>query len=373
MASIIKIRNLDKYYGKNYILKNLDLDIEEGEFISILGPSGSGKTTLLRMIAGFEQPTSGQIFLDGKDIAGVPAYERAVNTVFQQYALFPNLTIAENVAFGLTLKKVPEAKKRKQVSEMLHLVQLSGFENRMPSQLSGGQKQRVAIARALINEPKVLILDEPLSALDRKLRKSMQLELRKIQKNLGLTFIFVTHDQEEAMTISDRIAVMNGGMIDQVDYPYKIYEKPATEFVSDFIGESNVWNGLVKRIEDKFVYVAVEAGEFIIPRPENIRVGDLVSFAVRPEYIELSHDSGIPGIISDQIFVGGSTQLMITIVNGYVQKTMTGHVEDYKTGETVLVNFKPEKVVTLKNEGNDIYNAISHPEFSFLGGNLFGR
>lgn len=249
MAAIIKIRNLDKYYGKNYILKNLDLDIHEGEFISILGPSGSGKTTLLRMIAGFEQPTSGQIFLDGKNIAGVPAFERAVNTVFQQYALFPNLTIAENVAFGLTLKKVPEAQKRKQVSEMLHLVQLSGFENRMPSQLSGGQKQRVAIARALINEPKVLILDEPLSALDRKLRKAMQLELRKIQKNLGLTFIFVTHDQEEAMTISDRIAVMNGGMIDQVDYPYRIYEKPATEFVSDFIGESNVWNGLVKTIQ----------------------------------------------------------------------------------------------------------------------------
>lgn len=190
MAAIIKIRNLDKYYGKNYILKNLDLDIHEGEFISILGPSGSGKTTLLRMIAGFEQPTSGQIFLDGKNIAGVPAFERAVNTVFQQYALFPNLTIAENVAFGLTLKKVPEAQKRKQVSEMLHLVQLSGFENRMPSQLSGGQKQRVAIARALINEPKVLILDEPLSALDRKLRKAMQLELRKIQKKSWLNFYF---------------------------------------------------------------------------------------------------------------------------------------------------------------------------------------
>lgn len=353
MASIIKIRNLDKYYGKNYILKNLDLDIEDGEFISILGPSGSGKTTLLRMIAGFEQPTSGQIFLDGKNITGVPAFERAVNTVFQQYALFPNLTIAENVAFGLTLKKVPEAQKRKQVSEMLHLVQLSGFENRMPSQLSGGQKQRVAIARALINEPKVLILDEPLSALDRKLRKSMQLELRKIQKNLGLTFIFVTHDQEEALAMSDEIFVLNKGKIVQSGTPVDIYDEPINHFVADFVGESNIVDGIM--IEDNTV-------EFVGKRFEcvdgGMRPNEPVEIVIRPEDLSLTtvENGKLSVKVDTQLFRGVHYEIICYDEQG--NEWMVHSTKKAKEGSQIGLSFEPEDIHVMRfNESEEDFDA----------------
>ena len=239
---IVDIRHVNKVYqGDNAVVKDLDLQVYEGEFLTLLGSSGCGKTTTLRMIAGFESITSGSILVEGEDVENKEPYERNVNTVFQTYALFPHMTVFDNVAYGLRIKKVPKEEVKKRVTEMLGLVQLGGFEKRFPSQLSGGQKQRVAIARALINKPKVLLLDEPLGALDLKLRKQMQLELKRLQRKLKITFIYVTHDQEEALTMSDRIAVMSDGILQQVGTPKEIYEHPATRFVASFIGETNLF------------------------------------------------------------------------------------------------------------------------------------
>ena len=241
---IVKIDKVNKKYGNNHVVRDLFMDVYEGEFLTMLGPSGCGKTTTLRMIAGFETPSDGNIYIEGEKIQDTEPYDREVNTVFQNYALFPHMTIYENVAFGLTIKKVNKIEIKQRVTEMLELVQLTGYENRKPSQLSGGQKQRVAIARALINRPKVLLLDEPLGALDMKLRKQMQFELKRLQRKLGITFIYVTHDQEEALTMSDRIAIMYGGNLEQIGTPKEIYEKPASTFVGDFIGESNIFYGV---------------------------------------------------------------------------------------------------------------------------------
>ena len=230
MGAIVEIEGVNKIYGTNHVVKDLNLTVEEGEFLTLLGSSGCGKTTTLRMIAGFEEPTSGSIKVEGEAIGDKEPFERNVNTVFQSYALFPHKTIYDNVAYGLKMKKVPKAEIKKRVTEMLALVQLEGFEKRYPSQLSGGQKQRVAIARALINRPRVLLLDEPLGALDLKLRKQMQLELKRLQRKLNITFIYVTHDQEEALTMSDRIAIMHDGVLDQLGTPSEIYENPKTRF-----------------------------------------------------------------------------------------------------------------------------------------------
>ena len=237
---IIELKNISKNFEDQQVLKGIDLNIYENEFLTLLGPSGCGKTTLLRIIGGFEEPSNGQLIFDGKDISKVPPYKREVNTVFQKYALFPFLNVADNIAFGLNLKKMDKDVIEKKVSRMLELVGLKGFEKRDVTLLSGGQQQRVAIARALVNEPKVLLLDEPLGALDAKLRKDMQTELKKIQKEVGITFIFVTHDQEEALTMSDTIVVMNKGKIQQMGSPEDIYNEPANAFVADFIGESNI-------------------------------------------------------------------------------------------------------------------------------------
>src|SRR5574342_55297 len=238
--SAILFKNVSRHFGEVKAVDNVELEIKDGEFFSMLGPSGSGKTTCLRMIAGFDRPTAGQIVLYGKDVSNLPPYERDVNTVFQDYALFPHMTIEDNIAYGLIVKGVPKAERYQQVDEMLDLVRLPGFGYRKPSQLSGGQRQRVALARALINHPKVLLLDEPLGALDLKLRQQMQVELKAIQQRVGITFIFVTHDQEEALTMSDRIAVFNQGKIEQVGTPAEIYEHPTTPFVAGFVGTSNI-------------------------------------------------------------------------------------------------------------------------------------
>ncbi|MET3287695.1 UNVERIFIED_CONTAM: spermidine/putrescine transport system ATP-binding protein [Brevibacillus sp. OAP136] len=238
--TMVELRNIVKRYDQTTVVHDLSLAIASGEFITLLGPSGCGKTTTLRMIAGFEKESSGEIWLDGESVQDKPAYARNVNTVFQNYALFPHLSIYENVAFGLRVKKVPKAQIDSSVRDALKLVQLESFASRKPDQLSGGQKQRIAIARAIINNPKVLLLDEPLGALDQKLRKQMQVELKHLQQQLGITFIFVTHDQEEALTMSNRIAVMNKGRIEQIGSPAEIYDRPATRFVADFIGESNM-------------------------------------------------------------------------------------------------------------------------------------
>ena len=292
----------EKLIGEVRAVDNVSLEIRNGEFFSLLGPSGSGKTTSLRMIAGFDRPTSGQILLFGKDVSNLPPYERDVNTVFQDYALFPHMTVGENVGYGLMIKKVAKNEIQKRVDEMLDLVQLVGFAGRKPAQLSGGQRQRVALARSLINHPKVLLLDEPLGALDMKLRQQMQIELKAIQKRVGITFIFVTHDQEEALTMSDRIAVFNKGRIEQVGSPAEIYEHPITQFVAGFVGVSNLVSGeIAKRItgsDDKFSI-----------RPEKIRLG-LASD--KPEAETFVAD----GKVRDVIYLGLYTRYFIELNGG---------------------------------------------------------
>jgi putative spermidine/putrescine transport system ATP-binding protein len=261
----VELIEATRYFGEVKAVDAVSLSVQPGEFFAMLGPSGSGKTTCLRLIAGFEQPDSGQIRIAGEDATALPPYERDVNTVFQDYALFPHMTIGDNIGYSLMLKKVPKSERIKQVADMLDLVRLSGLEHRKPTQLSGGQRQRVALARALINRPKLLLLDEPLGALDLKLRQQMQLELKTIQRQLGITFIFVTHDQEEALTMSDRLAVFNGGKIEQVGSPMVIYERPATEFVANFVGVSNWVNGTLAQS------LTGHAQPFAV-RPEKIRI-----------------------------------------------------------------------------------------------------
>jgi len=298
----IRFDHVSRHFGEVKAVDNVALEIRDGEFFSMLGPSGSGKTTCLRMIAGFDRPTSGQIFLYGWDVSNLPPYERDVNTVFQDYALFPHMTVDDNIAYGLMIKGVSKAERSKQVDEMLELVRLPGFGNRKPSQLSGGQRQRVALARALINHPKVLLLDEPLGALDLKLRQQMQVELKAIQQRVGITFIFVTHDQEEALTMSDRIAVFNEGKIEQLGPPSEIYETPTSAFVAGFVGTSNLIGGeLAKRITGSEQVFSV--------RPEKIHLG---SAGDSPD----SNMVSVDGLIRDVIYLGLYTRYLVQLDQG---------------------------------------------------------
>ena len=287
MSGIVQLEGVNKYFGKNHVVKNLNLSVEEGEFLTLLGSSGCGKTTTLRMIAGFEEPTSGSILVEGQAVEEKEPFERNVNTVFQSYALFPHKTIYDNVAYGLKMKKVPKTEIARRVKEIMALVQLTGFEERYPSQLSGGQKQRVAIARALINRPRVLLLDEPLGALDLKLRKQMQLELKRLQRKLNITFIYVTHDQEEALTMSDRIAVMHDGILDQLGTPEEIYEQPRTKFVATFIGETNIFEGNIKELAMGRVAVRIENG-VIRGCGYGFSRNEYITVSVRPEKMKFS-------------------------------------------------------------------------------------
>lgn len=298
----IRFRQVSKYFDEVKAVDHVDLEVNDGEFFAMLGPSGSGKTTCLRMIAGFDRPTSGEIYLYGQDVSNLPPYERSVNTVFQDYALFPHMNVGENIAYGLMIKKVPKAEREKRVEEMLDLVQLKGFASRKPSQLSGGQRQRVALARALINHPKVLLLDEPLGALDLKLRQQMQVELKAIQKRVGITFIFVTHDQEEAITMSDRIAVFNQGKIEQVGSPAEIYERPASTFVAGFVGTSNLVSGEVaKRITGSEQTFSI--------RPEKIHLGQM-------EQTITTNMLFVNGIIRDVVYLGLYTRYLVEVDGG---------------------------------------------------------
>ncbi len=311
----IQIRDVSKQFGDYRAVDHVSLDIQRGEFFSLLGPSGCGKTTLLRMIAGFEHPTSGQLLIDGSDVTGIPPYARPVHLVFQHYALFPHLSVAKNIAFGLRYQDVSKSEYAALVAEALALVQLSGLEHRYPQELSGGQKQRVALARALVLRPKVLLLDEPLGALDQKLRKEMQVELKRLQRTLGITFVFVTHDQEEAMTMSDRIAVMNGGHVEQCDASSIVFERPRTQFVAQFMGAANFFSGNVKAVDDEHLHVTSEAGfETRLPaRGAAPAVGEVVRFMVRPEKLSLrrtpSSDGStcMPGTIEQRVYQGLST------------------------------------------------------------------
>jgi len=315
-APSVGIRSLTKRFGDAAAVDAVSLDIRRGEFFSLLGPSGCGKTTLLRMIGGFELPTEGSISINGADMTRTPPYERPVNMVFQHYALFPHLTVEENVAFGLRYKRVPRAGEGKRVADALALVQLAGFGKRRPDQLSGGQRQRVALARALALEPQVLLLDEPLGALDQKLRKEVQVQLKHLQRSLGITFVFVTHDQEEALTMSDRIAVMHGGRVEQVDEATRVFERPATEFVANFMGASNFFAGRVREAVNGTVALTLKAGGEVRLATEGVqyRVGDDVRFVVRPEKLDLRlrdlSGHGVPSLpvtIEDRVYQGVST------------------------------------------------------------------
>ncbi len=300
--SAILFQDVSRHFKDVKAVDGVTLEIQDGEFFSMLGPSGSGKTTCLRMIAGFDRPTAGKIFLYGQDVSDLPPYERPVNTVFQDYALFPHMTIDDNIAYGLMIRKVAKAERVRRVDEMLDLVRLPGFGHRKPSQLSGGQRQRVALARALINHPKVLLLDEPLGALDLKLRQQMQVELKNIQKQVGITFVFVTHDQEEALTMSDRIAVFNEGKVEQVGTPAEVYEHPATPFVAGFVGTSNLVDG------DMAMRITGSARRFSI-RPEKIHLADMS--------VTNGHDSfSADGRVRDVVYLGLYTRYLVELTGG---------------------------------------------------------
>lgn len=364
---IVKIDNVNKKYGDNHVVKNLCMTIHKGEFITLLGPSGCGKTTTLRMIAGFEKPTDGHIYIEDEEIQDVEPYDREVNTVFQNYALFPHMNIFDNVAFGLSIKKVNKKEIKKRVTEMLELVQLSGYEKRMPEQLSGGQKQRVSIARALINRPKVLLLDEPLGALDMKLRKQMQSDLKRLQRKLGITFIFVTHDQEEALILSDRIAIMYGGNLEQIGTPEEIYENPKTKFVADFIGESNIFYGVVKKFDENDTVVEIENGEILI-EDSSAESGEIVNVVVRPENIKISKDKvdgfTLIGLVKEHVYLGTVNKTVIMLSNGMeVKMTSSTKVDLPDIGETVYVYWKKDEAVLVKSHSNHVFNVVDNPVF----------
>lgn len=359
--TIVSMVNVDKWYGENYVVKNMNLNIAEGEFLTLLGPSGCGKTTTLRMISGFEQPTSGVIKVENESVEKKEPYQRDVNTVFQNYALFPNMNVYDNVAYGLKIKKVPKSEIKERVTEMLKLVQLEGFEKRRINQMSGGQKQRVAIARALVNRPKVLLLDEPLGALDLKLRKQMQIELKRLQKQLGITFVYVTHDQEEALTMSDRIAIINQGVMEQIDTPQNIYEHPKTKFVAGFIGESNIFDTVVKRILDDKVELGTEIGHISVPVAD-YTLGEAVSVSVRPEAMSFSKEriSGfsIKGVVKEIIYVGNLVKMILEMPNGQEIKINRFDASELaQVGEIVYLNWPIEKGRAIRME-NPLKDAI---------------
>ena len=367
MEAIVRINNVNKKYGDNHVVRDLFLEIKKGEFLTMLGPSGCGKTTTLRMIAGFETPTSGNIYIEGKEIQNAEPYDREVNTVFQNYALFPHMTIYENLAFGLTVKKVNKEEIKKRVTEILELVQLVGFENRKPDQLSGGQKQRVAIGRALINRPKVLLLDEPLGALDLKLRKQMQFELKRLQKKLGITFIYVTHDQEEALTMSDRIAIMYGGDLEQIGTPKEIYEKPKSKFVADFIGESNIFYGVANKESNDVLKVKLETGE-VLAVDTQVKDNEIIYVLVRPENIKLStvpvDGFTIAGKVKEHVYIGNVNKTIIILPTGMEVKMNTNpKVELLPIGSEVCVYWDKEDAVVIKSENQEIFNVIDNPVF----------
>ena len=340
-APAIRLSGLRKSFGAIEAVTGVDLDIADGEFFSMLGPSGSGKTTVLRLIAGFEQPTAGTVMLSGRDVTRLAPFDRDVNTVFQDYALFPHMTVQQNVEYGLRVRKVPQFERRTRAEAALAIVRLQGFGLRKPAQLSGGQRQRVALARALVNRPRVLLLDEPLGALDLKLREEMQVELKAIQREVGITFVFVTHDQEEALTMSDRVAVFHDGRIEQVGLPAEVYERPATAFVAGFVGTSNLLTG------ETAVQILGRAG----------------TFSVRPEKIHLSTDGrtaeagdvvSANGRVAEVVYAGPTTRIVVDLDAGGTrlvvvqqnQQTSSGDVAQLRD-QTVRLSWRPEHVVAI--------------------------
>lgn len=294
--SFLELKNLKKSFTpEEYVLQGINLKIEQGEFVTLLGASGCGKTTTLRIIAGLEQPDSGSVWLEGKDVTLLEPNKRDVNTVFQNYALFPHMNVEDNIGYGLKIRKVPKSQIKQKVEEMLELVQLEGYERRKPAELSGGQKQRVAIARALANNPRVLLLDEPLGALDLQLRRAMQLELKRLQKKLGITFVYITHDQEEAINMSDRIVVMNQGRFEQIGTPDEVYNYPKTSYVATFVGNANILKGKAKKVNGHLVQLQIGAKTAFIYTEESVKVGEVITFALRSENILLEEKKSVVG------------------------------------------------------------------------------
>ncbi len=339
---IIDLKNITVSFDDEVVLDNFSLYISDKEFITLLGPSGCGKTTTLRIIAGFLNPDSGDVIFEGEKINGVPAYKRQVNTIFQRYALFPHLNVYENIAFGLRVKKVPEKEIKQRVEEMLNLVNLAGYEKRSIDKLSGGQQQRVAIARAVINRPKVLLLDEPLAALDLKLRKDMQIELKKIQQSLGITFIFVTHDQEEALAMSDTVVVMNEGKIQQIGSPIDIYNEPKNAFVADFIGESNILDGIMK----KDLLVKFSGKDFVCI-DKGFELNEEVDVVIRPEDVDIvkPNDGMLTGTVTEVTFKGVHFEIIVDI-NGF--KWMIQTTDEHHVGDNVGLSIDPDAIHIMK-------------------------
>jgi len=373
---IVRLTGVTKDFDQSEVLKEINLDIYEGEFLTLLGPSGCGKTTTLRIIAGFESPSRGTVHIGTRDVTDVPPYKREVNTVFQSYALFPHMNVFDNVAFGLVEKKVPKAEIRERVNKMLDLVQLKNFGTRKPNQMSGGQKQRVAIARALVNYPKLLLLDEPLGALDMKLRKQMQLELKHLQQLLGITFIYVTHDQEEALTMSDRIAVMNNGVIEQIGTAKEIYEHPETKFVAGFIGESNIIEASVTAIDKHMVELTAENG-VVHTTGDGFVMDEMVYISVRPENTGYSLESvenfRLRGIVKEHIYVGSLVKTSVMLPDGQILKINHHPDKDLlPIGTAVNLYWDMEKAVIMHTTEDTLYDLIegallNRPDLAITG------
>ena len=360
----ITLSYVTKKFGDTVAVDDVSLQIEGGEFFSLLGPSGCGKTTTLRIIGGFVYPTAGDVFINGELMAETPPYRRPVNTVFQNYALFPHKTVAQNIAFGLQMKKMPKAEISDAIERSLDLIQLPGYGDRKPNELSGGERQRVALARALINEPTILLLDEPLSALDLKLRKQMQLELKALQRKVGITFVYVTHDQGEAMTLSDRIAVMNEGKILQIGTPAEIYDSPQNRFVADFIGTSNFFEGTLVNSDGKFAEVILNTDpsfKLLCLHSEDIPIDTAVTVVIRPERIDISAEPNpdvpncLRGVIEDESYLGTTVQYTVqtdypTPLIIHQQNTSTKETHRFKQGDTVYLQWTAENAIVLKED-----------------------
>lgn len=347
---VLEIKDLVKAFAGENVLKSISLKVKKGEFLTLLGPSGCGKTTTLRIIGGFETATSGEVMLEGKHVENSQPHQRNVNTVFQNYALFPHMNVFNNVAYGLKLKKIGKQEIKTRVENMLALVELRDYKKRKISELSGGQKQRVAIARALVNDPEILLLDEPLGALDLKLRKQMQLELKKLQEKLKITFIYVTHDQEEALNMSDRIAVMKDGVIEQIGTPKDIYERPKTKFVASFIGESNLINVEALKSSKEAMHIKLAEEEFYLPYNTNIDTNKPVYASIRPENIRYStkkSDSSIKGTVQEHSYVGVMIKTIIKLISGeaIIVYDYDKKRELLKEGTEVWVSFSNEDIV----------------------------
>jgi len=355
-APEIRLTELAKHFRDVRAVDDISLDIRSGEFFSMLGPSGCGKTTTLRMIGGFELPTAGRIELRGRDVTNDPPDKRPVNMVFQNYALFPHLDVGENIAFGLRRRNVERGETRRRVSEALDLVHLAGYEKRKPNQLSGGQQQRVALARALVNRPNVLLLDEPLGALDLKLRKQLQVELKRVQTEVGITFVYVTHDQEEALTMSDRIAVMNRGKVEQLGTPEELYERPTTRFVADFIGTTNLLSGSVERSSGGTAFVRLTGGDTCVVAGDGLAVGATLELSVRPEAIHIKASNGaspsdpepIRGQVEQVAYLGGNVQYQVRTSGGLsITALAPKTVQRLPVGSAVDVVWPPAEALVL--------------------------